>query len=536
MFHAITAEPEQPRALDLFDRVVVLYLVLPLVIFVLGWLELWAAVPLVLCVVYALRPLVALTGAQRRESREAPRARRGTTDSSRLPVSRMQVTIACVVGCAWAVFGGTGHFVFANADWYIRDAVLHDLIVSPWPVGYGVVHGHEIILRAPLGYYMPAALVGKALGLWPGHLAMALWTAIGATLFLLQVLSLTPARKGAALTVAAVIVFFSGFDIIGSIISNPRFLDYWNIAQHLEWWAGLYQYSSMATQLFWVPNHALAAWLTIGLLCRVSRGPLLDAMLPMIVVAAALWSPLSALGLMPFVLLHLLRGVTRERMLSLLHPRVWGPAVVVGLVVSSYLVLDSSRMPFRSTWSGPQADAMDIAVDVTRQLQFFLLEAGLIGFVVLALRWSWEVVLALGVLLVLPGFYFGPGNDLVMRASIPSLAVLAIGVCLALNRESTRAVDSRKKLALVGMLAVGAVTPIQEFARAIVLPAWPIDMHSTLIVAACGQYPAHYTARLDGQFLGRLLRPPHRLELGPQRAFHECLNPATDLMLSRKIM
>jgi hypothetical protein len=512
MFSAISAASGQPGGgLDRFDRVVIFYLVLPLPIFLCGWLEPWAALPLTLCVLYALRPLVQPLPA----------------DGPRLPVSKMQLAVACLVGCAWTVLGGTGHFVFANSDWFIRDAVLHDLVTSPWPVGYGVFDGKESLLRAPLGYYLPAALVGKSLGPSMAHLALALWTAVGATLFLLQVVSLVPARLGTSVAAVVMIVLFSGFDLVGEIISNPRFLYLWKLPQHLEWWAGPYQYSSMTTQLFWVPNHALGGWLTIGLLCRDARRSPLDATLPMIIVAAALWSPLSALGLVPFVVLKVLRGTTTEQLLRLLHPKVWGPAVLVGLVIASYLTLDSARLPVASTVS-----ENDLTMSLLRLLQFFLLEAGLIGFAVLALRWSWEIVLALAVLLLLPILSFGPANDLVMRASIPSLAMLAIGVCVVLIQKSTDATDSRKKLVLGCMIAIGAVTPIQEVARAVLLPTWPINREATLIGAACGQYPPHYTAHLDGQLVGRLLRQPHPIASSALA----CGNPALAIMRTWKLL
>jgi hypothetical protein len=41
------------------DRVVIAYVALPLPKFLLGWFQLWVAVPLTLCVLYALRPLIA---------------------------------------------------------------------------------------------------------------------------------------------------------------------------------------------------------------------------------------------------------------------------------------------------------------------------------------------------------------------------------------------------------------------------------------------------------------------------------------------
>ena len=512
MFRTIQAASGPPRALDRFDRVVIGYLLLPLPIFLCGWLVLWAAIPLTLCVLYALRPLVAPL----------------PTDAAQFPISRMQWVVACLVGLVWTACGGIGHFVFANTDWHIRDAVLHDLVVSPWPVGYGMFDGAPSLLRAPLGYYLPAALVGKLLGLWPAHLAMGLWTAAGAALFLLQVLSRTPSRTGVAVAVAAIIVFFSGFDVLGQIISNPRFLVLWNITQHIEWWAGAYQYSSMTTQLFWVPNHALGGWLVIGLLVRDSRRSPLEAMLPMILIAAALWSPLSALGLVPFVARKVFDGATRERLRALLHPRVWCPALFVGLVVAGFLTLDAARLPAILTVTSD-----DFTMGVLRQLQFFLLEAGLLGFVVLALRWSWEVVLALVVLLILPLVNFGPGNDLVMRASIPSLAVLAIAVCDVLTGKTLEPEAALKKRVLVCMLVIGAVTPIQEFARAILFPTFPVNMRATLIGAACGRYPPHYTAHLEGQLPARLIRAPHPVPAEPPGA-NSCFDPALWLMLGHK--
>jgi hypothetical protein len=499
-------------ALDPLDRAAVAYLTLPLLIFLVGWFEWWAAVPLAACLVYALRPLFAAL----------PLA------ALRPPVTRGQLLAAVAVGCGWTLFAGAGHFLFANADWHVRDAVLHDLVASPWPVGYGLLDGHESLLRAPVAFYLPAALIGKLLGLYPAHLVMALWTAAGASLFLLQVFSLVPARGAVIALTAAVIVLFSGFDLIGNLINTgPRFIATWQIALHLEWWAGSYQYSSMTTQLFWVPNHALGGWLLIGLMARNPRHAALDALLPMLAVAAALWSPLSAVGAVPFLLWRALQSVVGERRWNLLHPRVWLPALLVGMVVASYLTLDPGGIAKGVTVGrGGMADA---GMDLLRQIQFFLLEAGFIGAAVLWIRRSGDVVLALIVLALLPLAYLGPGNDLVMRGSIPSLAVLAIGACLALAQGGADPQLPRKKAVLLCLLAVGAVTPVQEFARAVVLDAWPVNLQATLIGANCNTFPPHYVARMSGQAIGRLLRAPQRIAVAALRN-HDCDNPAVELM------
>jgi hypothetical protein len=499
-------------SLDMLDRMVVAYLLLPLFIFLIGWFQWWVSLPLSLCTVYSLKYLA------------APRR----TDAIRLPISALQMSLAIGVGIGWTILGGGAHILFANADWSIRDAVLHDLVTSGWPVGYGILNGKESLLRAPLAFYLPAALVGKMAGLQIAHLAMALWTATGATLFLLQALSLVPSRMSTAIIVIVVVVLFSGFDIVGCLLNyGGRFRENWKLPMHLEWWAVDYQYSSMTTQLFWVPNHALGGWLAIGLLARDQRDTPLNAMLPIIFVAVTLWSPLTALGLMPFILWKLAGSVGRDRSLYFLQPRQWAPAVAVGLAIAAYLLVDSSGIA-RGTALGAHGGADDFGT-LSRQMQFFMLEAGCIGFAVLAIRRSSEVALALVILALLPLFSFGPGNDLVMRASIPSLTVLAIGVFLALCSERPAAHRSVTKPILVCMLAVGAVTPIGEIARAAVLRAWPINFQADVITASCGQLPHHYIARLSGEPISHFLRAVHS-NPPAARSAGRCENPAIEVM------
>jgi hypothetical protein len=505
------------RSLDALDRWVIAYLVLPLALFVVGWLHWWVAAVLVACMAYALRPLW---------------DRRGDP-SSTASVSRLHFAMAICIGAGWTVFGGAGHLLFANMDWHIRDAVLHDLVTSSWPVGYGELDGRQTVLRAPLAFYLPAAAVGKLAGLAAADLAMALWTALGTCLFLLQVLTLFPSRFAVSAMAAAVVVFFSGFDIIGWLLNyGGRFRDNWNIAMHLEWWAGSYQYSSMTTQLFWVPNHALGGWLIIGLLFR-DRATLLNPLLPIVLVSAALWSPLSAVGAAPFVIWRLCETLFKDRSVGLLHPRVWGPSLIVGVVVVAYLVLDPSRISKGLAVAGKLHAA--VSGELLRQLQFFMLEAGILGFAILAIRQSSEVVLSLVILAVLPLVYLGPANDLVMRASIPSLTVLAIGAGLALAGDG----GGRRKIAKKGLLGcclvIGAVTPIAEFARAAVLPVWPQNRNATIVAADCGNFPPHYIARLGDEAVVQLLRSPH--PVSPDREGPTaCINPAYILMHARHLL
>jgi hypothetical protein len=504
----VEGQPGAP-AWELLDALAVAYLTLPLGIFLFGWLKLWVALPLSLCLMYAVWPLIAAA----RESR------------LRRHLQGWQVALAITLGCIWTLYGGSGHWMFANADWRIRDAVLHDLVIGAWPVGYVMEGGGSSILRAPIGYYLPAALLGKMAGLAEAHVALAVWTGAGVSLFLLQVLSLVPRRLGAALASVALIASFSGLDAVGTMLRVPQAIDHWDVTRHLEWWAGRYQYSSMTTQLFWVPNHALGAWLAVGLLARQRGTGAVDPLLPVTLVAVALWSPLAALGLVPFLLWRVWEVTVRERSMQWFSPRVWAPALAVGLVIAAYLTLDAGRIPKGWIIGAHGFGTAAISDDLQRHAEFFLLEAGLLGFAILSIRRSAVVILALCVLAVLPLVSFGSANDFVMRVSIPSLTVLAIGACLALltppsaGASSTAAPPATmglriKKAALVGLLLVGAVTPFQEFARAAARDPWRANLDATLIDAACGTFPPHYVARLPGQPIAALLRSPHALQPG----------------------
>jgi len=225
-------------------------------------------------------------------------------------------------------------------------------------------------------------------------------------------------------------------------------------------------------------------------------------------------------------------------LLRLADWRVWAPTLAVGVVVAAYLTLDAGTIP-RGWTIGRSGFGAAVTRDLARHAEFFVLEAGLIGAAILAIRPAREVVLALAILALLPLASFGAANDFVMRVSIPSLAVLAIAACRALtgtvsgrgepDRVATVPAPGRalrlKRGILAAFLAVGAVTPFQEFARAAVLARWPINLDATLIGAACRVYPPHYVARLDGQAITRALRAPHALPLGPQGAA-SCANPA----------
>src|SRR3546814_106374 len=186
--------------------------------------------------------------------------------ASKGPAWRRMFLLA-LVALAIFVLGGEGRFFYASPDWQVRDSVLRDLVVYPWPFAYSFDR-HVELLRAPLGMYLLPAISGKAFGLRAADLALLIQNSLLLTLiFGLGSMLFTTSRARARALV--IVIFFSGMDVIGQLLQ-------WHVnghpfPDHIEQW-GITQYSSHITQASWVPLHALAGWLGAVQIGRAACG------------------------------------------------------------------------------------------------------------------------------------------------------------------------------------------------------------------------------------------------------------------------
>jgi hypothetical protein len=268
---------------DRLSIAALLYLTLPGLIFLPAWLLPWVAAP------GAAAGIAALVLA------------RGWHKA--WPLTTRASLLCLLGGLAWAALSGAPHFVYSTVDWQIRDAVLSDLAQGAWPVGYHIAR-QEWLLRAPLGYYMPAALLGQVAGFGAAQLALWAWTGIGLGLVLALLTCL--ARAGApeagwraVAAMVALFLVFGGLDLLPNAwldwSAGVGALASWGRGG--EWWDRLFQYSGHVTLLLWAPNHALPAWLPLLLLLRHARSPdWMRSSAALLLAGAAFWSPLSAFG------------------------------------------------------------------------------------------------------------------------------------------------------------------------------------------------------------------------------------------------
>lgn len=474
--------PEPGGIWSKVDTALWCYLVLPLPIFLLGFFQPALGFPLT---------GLALAAAWHFLPRQAGPAGTGPTPWG-------DYALLALLAAGWAALGGAGHLFHANGvDWVPRFAVLRDLVVETWPPRYPA-GDHVEMLRAPLAYYLPPALLARAGGIDLADRLLLVWTWLGLALFLCATFS---GGRGHRLALALVFAFASGLDVLGLWLRTGNLP--WP-TQHIEWWAGGLQYSSNTTLLFWVPNHGLPGWIAAAWLWRFRDHPDLLARLPTLFLPLMLWSPLVAVGLLPLALAAAARhwsalwGARRALRASL------ALVALPGTLVAAYLLQGMFGGQAEATALTPTATVLRQAQDSALTLLFLVLEAGIFCVFLLRRERSPLALATVATLLLLPWLRFGPNNDLLMRASIPALVILWLAIAETLLAPADGQARGWR-IALLCLFALGAVTPLLEIHRAIAGYSWPADTRITAPQALDG-FPPHYFVREDRAWLAPVMR------------------------------
>ena len=439
-------------ALPLPHRLAIAYLTLPLLVWLLGWLEWWIGVPSAIALAWALQD--ALRG-------------RWVTSPARWPWG---VLLFAALWTATAATFGTH-----RGDWLVHAAVWLDLQRGSWPT-YLVDHiGNDPpLLRYYLGWYMVPATIAKWFGAATLNWTVPLWTWAGLALVL--ALFVRGLSRGRAVVVAvAVAFFFSGIDIVEYAVRlalswqrlPPRWEDMslengmwdWTTAASLM----ELEYQSHAQTFGHTPQHFIAAGLGTLLLLQMRHRRRFCAVSGVVLVACPFWSSLVAMGLLPFAGALLLANGPR-RLLG------WRNIVVAPLLfalVAFYFT--SGKVDFPSGWLWTLYDdawraVADVAIVYVCE---FLVLAGVLWRLRPKVGRDPFFVGALAVLVAAPWWWWGGEqlNELLVRTSGPPLFLLSY---LAARALGARAVKARRRplphgaavYALVCLLALGAVSAL----------------------------------------------------------------------------
>ncbi len=288
-------------------------------------------------------------------------------------------------------------------------------------------------------------------------------------------------RRAITMTLVT-LIFFSGLDIVGLLLFRSPDEARWmlSIDMHIEWWADAYQFSSFTTQLYWVFNQAIPAWVAT-MLILVTDDVRNDICIG---VLAAFLCPLPTMGLIFIGLAKLIGDVRRlganEACAKLASPQ---NLLSLLLLIPIALFLGSSQRatsapagePLFNTWIGGMTPC-----NVLRLAVFALLEYGIYLLLIFRNEWHneywWAAALSLPIINVVR---MGWSTDFEMRASIPALLVVALLVCRAFvaggslpgaqdapARNCEEPIGNKRRLiALAIVVVLGAVTPCIEIIR-----------------------------------------------------------------------
>ena len=401
----------------------VIYIALPVFIFIAGWLRLVVAIPV--CAVFLISAFLMM------KNRPEPVA-------WHLTKAQWRGIIASLILLAiWVFLSGQGGFSFQNSDYQYRNAIFRDLINKSWPVIYAnssmdaasssIAGASNLsILTYYIAFWLPGALVGKLFGWYAANAFLYLWSFLGLVLisyFLFRTL------RNSSVWSVVILIFFSGMDIMGYILITKGKLP--GPIDHIEWWSGL-QYSSNTTLLFWVFNQTITIWLAILLIMNLKNARSLFFLYAMLL----LHGPFPFLGMLPIVLWKAYQGYPLDlkrknaKMVNvpvLFFSWFWNGvvrAITFENICGGISVLLIVYFYLTNNVSGSKYGTNRLT---TNYFGLVVLEGGFYLLFLFAEHFKKPLYwICLGSLLLIPFFKVGTSQDFCMRVSIPALFVTMI--------------------------------------------------------------------------------------------------------------
>ena len=231
-------------------------LAIPMAMLLIFWFKWYISVPCFFCLTIALILVIR-------------KIKYKTLDEYKQIFNIKKIAIIMLGLLIFNILSGAGGLFYQNWDYRYRNTVLHDLIDKDWPVKYDYssmeyekaqIGTEKGFLSYYFTYWLPGATVGKLLGFEAANMFLLLWQFLGTTLFFYLVY-----RKMNKVKIKYFLVFicFGGLDIITKFIINMWSGQGGEIlgATHIDTANGMFCMSTFVTQLFWVFNQSLPAWL-----------------------------------------------------------------------------------------------------------------------------------------------------------------------------------------------------------------------------------------------------------------------------------
>lgn len=385
--------------------------------------------------------------------------------------------ILIVLVVIFSFLSGAGGYFYQNWDYNARNAVLNDLIEYKWPVVYNynlvdskIMGFNKGILSYYFTYWLPAAGIGKIFGYQCANVFMLFYQILGLLLFFYFL-----ARYFRKINIRYFFIFFSfsGADIIGRFIfscinGNPIDVMSFIGTMHIDTFGEYFCFSSFVTQVFWVFNQAIPAFIITLLMLNEKNysniGIFMLLLLP--------FAPFPAVGLLYLIIIFTLFGFECREKFNLFRVKELFSIQNLLCFVSVLPIIllffmnagghNSGLIFFRE---GIQGNILNIMV---KYLILMILEV-YIYILLVSNKTNCKLLLLVGLFLsIIPFYYIGIGLDFCNRVSIPLLIIVLLYVIKYLNmKESFSNKNLVKSICLIIFLIISSITGMNEIRRSI---------------------------------------------------------------------
>ena len=265
----------------------ILYLLIPSVLFLLTWIHLWIGIPCVLFIVfYTWKTL------------------QKTTVSTHETFISLSTFLFCLgISIILNYILGIGEFRPQTYDFQANNFKYYDLITHQLPVYYAE---QKTYLCYYTGYYLPSALLAKVFGIETCRYFSFIWSVFGMWLVFLWISTFS--RKNIIGLLMIVLLFANAWFAIKLLINFAYF------QEHLQpYYIQLNQFKLITSPLIknyaWATQHTIPACLGVCVSIDNFRTKTNLKYLLLMLLSTMFWSPLTAVGLFPFVAFYFLKDL-----------------------------------------------------------------------------------------------------------------------------------------------------------------------------------------------------------------------------------
>lgn len=265
----------------------ILYLLIPSVLFLLTWIHLWIGIPCVIFIVFYTWKIF----------------QESTILNDETSISSQNILLCFGISIVLNYLLGIGEFRPQTYDFQANNFKYYDLITHQLPVYYPEQNTY---LCYYTGYYLPSALVAKVFGIETCRYFSFVWSIIGMGLVFVWISTFT--RKNVITLLIIVLLFSNAWFVIKLLMYFDYFQEYLR-----PYYIQLNQFKLITSPLIknyaWATQHTIPACLGVCILIENFKHKTDLKYLLLMLLSTMFWSPLTAVGLFPFVAFYFLKDV-----------------------------------------------------------------------------------------------------------------------------------------------------------------------------------------------------------------------------------